>query len=43
MLCEKEIIQKRKLEFEKPIEQYFYTDILHINKKTLSLSELISF
>lgn len=66
MLCEKEIIRKRKLEFkkplyktfwwvnnlndlnnknlfEKPIEQYFYTDILHITEKTLSLSELISF
>lgn len=29
--------------FEQPISQYFYTDISHINEKTLSLSELIAY
>ncbi len=66
ILCEKEIIQKRKLTFtkplhktfwwvnnlenlnektlfEKPIEQYFFSNMSDINEKTLSLGELISF
>ena len=66
MLCEKKIIQKRNLTFdkpihkifwwvnkldnykdknlfEKPIEQYFFTNMNSINENTLSLGELISF